>query len=957
MRINIKRFFLTIILPTVLTIGLFILLIFRFIIPYFEQNMLNQKKEMIREIIRCAVSIATTSRNQAQAGVIAKEEAQKTAILQIKNLRYGIENKDYCWITDTRPFMIEHPYRPDLNGSNLSAFVDPKGKKLFAEMVEVVHKSGQGYVDYMWQWMDEPGRIVPKISYVQEFEPWGWIIGTGIYIEDIREEISAIQKKLLGVLLLITALIALLLTFIVRQNLKAEIKRQQAETDLMDSRERYKALVEASSEGTVMILDGRAIYSNKKAENILPGISQLNISDDFHELISPDRAEDIHDIVAFTKGPNTSLRLETRIAPAGKPVVDIILTLSKITLSEKQGYIVIMKELGSLHEANAIQTFADSLKVGYFQVTPGKGGYFSDISQAAVKTLGYDKRSELLLVKGSSLAAEPKEWLKMLRIIDKDGFITRFPLQIRTKEQKYRTVSVSARIVRDDLGNILHSDGLIEDLSEELSQTKAREEMMQNVQNIFLTLYQPVENIISDAVSCPAEASIRQAAELMSSYHSPYLLILDDKHRPAGLVSDGDLVRRVLAQGVDPEQNVTEIMTSPLVTVNEKTSVMQSWGEMTRAGVTQIVVKNEQNIIQGVFSKTQQDSLLFNPLFIRPPDTVAIQDPRVLKNRNQQLPDILAPLINSGCHSRWISTLTTAQADHDIVAITRLAEKELGPPPVPYALIALGSHGRKEPTLTSDQDNALIYQDPMPEQAESCQSYFRQLALRFNPMLAEIGYPLCPGGIMAQTPRWNQPLKVWKHYFDQWISVPDPKNLMETSTFFDLRIVYGENQLVAELKEHVKTSLKKHPALRNLLARECLLYKTPLGLFGKIQTDNDPHGNHLNLKNPLRVMVNLIRLYAISFEIDESNTLLRLHDLCQKEHISQAFARSIEYSYDFLTRLQFRSQLQVIRRHEFPSASVDLTKLTDIEITTIKTIFSEINTFQSKLKHDFSISE
>jgi len=237
LRINGKRFFWTIVLPTLLAIGLFILLIFCFIVPYFEQNMLQQKKEMIREVISSSVSIAATCRQQALAGELSEAAAKAAAILQIGNIRYGAGNKDYCWITDMRPYMIRHPYRPDLNGTDLNGFRDPQGKPLFVEMVGVVERGGAGYVDYMWQWMDDPGRIVPKISYVRGFAPWGWIIGTGIYIEDIRAEIAGIKKRLLLVLLLISGLMTLLLSFIVRQNLKTEMKRGMAERDLLASRD------------------------------------------------------------------------------------------------------------------------------------------------------------------------------------------------------------------------------------------------------------------------------------------------------------------------------------------------------------------------------------------------------------------------------------------------------------------------------------------------------------------------------------------------------------------------------------------------------------------------------------------------------------------------------------------------------------------------------------------------
>ena len=109
-------------------------------------------------------------------------------------MRYGPESKDYFWINDMQPRLIMHPYRTDLEGKDIAGFTDPSGKHLFVEVVRTVKNSGAGYVDYQWQWKDDPDRIVPKISYVKGFDPWGWIIGTGIYVEDVHTEIAAITR-------------------------------------------------------------------------------------------------------------------------------------------------------------------------------------------------------------------------------------------------------------------------------------------------------------------------------------------------------------------------------------------------------------------------------------------------------------------------------------------------------------------------------------------------------------------------------------------------------------------------------------------------------------------------------------------------------------------------------------------------------------------------------------------
>ncbi len=133
--------------------------------------MIEDKKIMIKELTNETYSLLAEIYNEQKSGLKTEEEAQKEAILRIKDLRYGDQNKDYFWINDMHPKMIMHPYRPDLNGQDLTNYRDYKNKKLFVEFVKVVKEQDNGFVNYMWQWEDVPDRIVPKLSYVKGFKP------------------------------------------------------------------------------------------------------------------------------------------------------------------------------------------------------------------------------------------------------------------------------------------------------------------------------------------------------------------------------------------------------------------------------------------------------------------------------------------------------------------------------------------------------------------------------------------------------------------------------------------------------------------------------------------------------------------------------------------------------------------------------------------------------------------
>ena len=226
---------LRLVLPAVLTIILFTTAIFFIILPAFRDNIMDRKRGMSRELTQTAWNTLEFYHAQVEKGLLTRERAQAMAVAQLRAQRFGAEGKDYFWINDLKPNMIMHPYRADLEGKDISHFADPTGKRLFVEVVDTVKQNGQGYVDYMWQWKDDPKHIVPKVSFVRLFKPWGWVVGTGIYVQDVKAEIAAMTGRLTTVSLSILAVIALLVFFMAQEGLRAERRRRQTEYGLRHS--------------------------------------------------------------------------------------------------------------------------------------------------------------------------------------------------------------------------------------------------------------------------------------------------------------------------------------------------------------------------------------------------------------------------------------------------------------------------------------------------------------------------------------------------------------------------------------------------------------------------------------------------------------------------------------------------------------------------------------------------
>ncbi len=253
-----------ILLPVVLTVALFVGTIFLLILPILEDRMMSDKREMIRELTETAWSVLDAYRKMEISGQMSPAEARDRAVAELRRLRYGPESKDYFWINDMHPHLVMHPYRPDLEGKDISGFSDPNGKKLFVEFVTTVKAGGAGYVDYQWQWKDDPRRIVPKISYVKGFDPWGWIIGTGIYVEDVRAEIAAITRRLTAVCLAILLLIIGLSSYVIWQSVAGERRQRLADNALRESEEKYRLLAETAREFILAFdPDGRITYANR----------------------------------------------------------------------------------------------------------------------------------------------------------------------------------------------------------------------------------------------------------------------------------------------------------------------------------------------------------------------------------------------------------------------------------------------------------------------------------------------------------------------------------------------------------------------------------------------------------------------------------------------------------------------------------------------------------------------
>jgi PAS domain S-box-containing protein len=252
-----------IVLPPTLAIVFFSAAIFCVFLPALESSIVAKKREMLRELVQTAWNTLDIYHQMTKSGELTREQAQVSAIRHLRGQRYGPENKDYFWILNKQPRMIMHPYLTTLENKEMSDYRDAEGKQVIAEMVAVVRAAGEGYVDYLWQWKDDPGRIGKKLSYVKEFEPWQWIVGTGVYLDELEIEITALRWKLLKISLMILGFVTVLLVYVIHRGLKNEAERMQALEKIRSSEEHLRSVMTAVPDPVVVYdIQGRVTYLN-----------------------------------------------------------------------------------------------------------------------------------------------------------------------------------------------------------------------------------------------------------------------------------------------------------------------------------------------------------------------------------------------------------------------------------------------------------------------------------------------------------------------------------------------------------------------------------------------------------------------------------------------------------------------------------------------------------------------
>ncbi|MCA1757610.1 MAG: DUF294 nucleotidyltransferase-like domain-containing protein [Bacteroidales bacterium] len=825
---DMRRFFLGIILPSILAIVLFITSFYIFYLPSLERNIMDGKKKMISELTNSVGSIISDYASQAAEGIMSDEEAREEAAEKVGRIRYGDDDLDYFWIIDMTPVMIMHPYRPDLVGQDLSDYRDPQGKTLFVESVETVRKEGEGFIDYYWQWKDDSLTIVPKLSYVKGIPEWNWIVGTGIYLEDVKEEITLAERNLLRISLLIVVVVALMLLYIIRQSMKMESGRRDAEKSLVLSRQKYKTLVESSTIGTIMVADDRVIYVNQKFLDI-SGFTRQRIEEEGIEKLFNLTPREITGSV--TENGRSSAVEAVLKSSAGD--IDIILSVSRVDYNNDHSYIIIVNELT-----------------------------------------------------GREVAEKEREALE------------------------------------DDL-------------------------------RLYLVMInQPVSNLMKTVPVCDMDTPAERAAVMLRDSGEDILVIL--YHGGAtGVVTAGDINERVVAAGKGGGYPVSSIMTSPVVSVTGDTPVYEAIALCQSKDISGLAVKDDNGRYAGMVTMERlliARHHLLTDLSGEIAMAIRVEDLKEIYLRSTAIVKVLVEL----CAAPAIITrLISSVSDRISCRVAEFAVERLGPPPAAYCLIVMGSQGRQEQTLLTDQDNGIIIENA-ESAGDDVLAYFRRLGKMISDDLHKVGYQYCSGDVMASNPEWVLPLDEWTKLFSGWIENSDPNSVLDTNIFFDFRGICGDITLADRLREHVTSKTRDRAVFLFHMSQEILRFKPPVNIFGHIVGEKDgSEGTLIDIKKLMLQLTGFGRLYSLKSGIGETNTPKRFSLIRDNGVLPGNITDPVQEAYSILSGLRLRIQAESITSGEEPSNSVAIGSLTEIESNTLRKIISLISDLSVRVSLDF----
>jgi len=472
------------------------------------------------------------------------------------------------------------------------------------------------------------------------------------------------------------------------------------------------------------------------------------------------------------------------------------------------------------------------------------------------------------------------------------------------------------------------------------------------------TFFLPVKDYCHrELITCNTKDTVKVAAEVMRDNGISSLIACDDDKQPIGIMTDRDLRNKVVAGGLDPlVTKVNAVMTAPVISVHEDDSLFEVLYQMSRNRIHRVGVVDSSYALVGLINESD-----IIRLQNRSPQRLlqAVDEAEsiaALKKIHQESDQLVIFLSQNGVRTKDLVQLISLLNDQITAQLIGLLKqgrfKNMGEK---SAFMVLGSEGRQEQTLKTDQDNAMIIaDDASPEEIADIEA-FSQILID---ALIEIGVPECPGGIMARNEFWRRSLADWKSAIDHWVGTPSNQNILNFSMFSDMRTLCGDESLESQLKEYIIQVAEENSIFLAKMAQNVCRFSPPLGFFGQIKTE--PSGTHLGMldlkKAGIFALTEGIKILSLGEGMLGGSTHDRLNFLLEKEILNQEQVSDIEASFNLLTFLRLRGQVESAAAEREVSNFISPGSLDRVEKGRLKLALEVVKSFQGTISQHFQLN-
>lgn len=468
--------------------------------------------------------------------------------------------------------------------------------------------------------------------------------------------------------------------------------------------------------------------------------------------------------------------------------------------------------------------------------------------------------------------------------------------------------------------------------------------------------FRPVGDICQRrVVTCRAADALAGVVGTMRERNISSVVVADGE-RPVGIVTDRDLRNKVVAGGGDPAQlTAGDVMNAPVSTIGEDEPLYRALHRMSRLRIHRLVVVDGQGALAGIVTDTDLLRLQAHSPHQLVLDIELARDMDDLKALHGRIQALVQHLSGTATGTRDLVRLIAHLNDQIIVRLAELLRADwFDDLPAGFAFLVLGSEGRGEQTLATDQDNAIVYADDLaPGEVQRIEEFSQAL---IDGLLA-IGVPPCPGGIMARNAEWRRSLADWERRIAGWMATPTPDNILACSTFLDLRTVFGDPAFERTLKARIYRQSADNALFLLRMVEGGLRFAPPLGWFGRVKGESGgEHAGDLEIKKAgIFAITDGIKALALQAQALDGSTAQRLDALRAAAVMPPAEAENLAAAFEFLVRLRLRTQVEALHEGRQPDNYVALAQLNAMEQARLKTALATVEKFQSFLSHHFGL--